>query len=42
MNTSFNIHGESIVGSPEDAINTFTRCGLDHLLIGEFLISKSK
>ena len=41
MNTSFNIHGESIVGSPEDAINTFTRCGLDHLLIGEFLISKS-
>ncbi len=41
MNTSFNIHGESIVGSPFDAIDTFIRCGLDHLLIGEFLISKS-
>ncbi len=40
MNTSFNIHGESIVGSPEDAIDTFTRCGLDHLLLGEWLISK--
>ena len=40
MNTSFNIHGESIVGSPIDAIDTFMRCGLDHLLIGDFLISK--
>ena len=40
MNTSFNIHGESIVGSPEDAIDTFSRCGLDHLLLGDWLISK--
>ncbi len=42
MNTSFNIHGESIVGSPEDAIDTFLRCGLHHLLIGSWLISKNK
>ena len=42
MNTSFNIHGESIVGSPEDAIDTFSRCGLDHLLLGDWLISKKK
>jgi carbamoyltransferase len=40
MNTSFNIHGESIVGTPEDAIDTFSRCGLDHLLLGDWLISK--
>ena len=40
MNTSFNIHGEPIVGSPEDAISTFERCGLHHLYIGKILISK--
>jgi len=42
MNTSFNIHGESIVGTPDDAIDTFLRCGLHHLLIGSWLISKNK
>ena len=40
LNTSFNIHGEPIVCSPEDAIDTFSRCGLHHLLLGEYLISK--
>ncbi len=42
MNTSFNIHGEPIVATPEDAIDTFERCGLHHLLIGDWLISKEK
>ncbi len=42
MNTSFNIHGEPIVESPDDAIDTFKRCGLHHLLIGNILISKNK
>ena len=41
MNTSFNIHGEAIVGTPDQAIDTFRRCGLHHLLIGDWLISKS-
>ena len=40
MNTSFNIHGDPIVGTPTDAISTFIRCGLHHLLIGNKLISK--
>ena len=40
LNTSFNIHGEPIVCTPEDAIDTFSRCGLHHLLIGEYLVSK--
>ena len=40
MNTSFNIHGDPIVGSPYDAIDTFLRCGLHHLSIGSWLISK--
>ncbi len=41
MNTSFNIHGEPICGTPEQAIDTFSRCGLHHLLIGDILISKN-
>ncbi|MBF0133179.1 MAG: carbamoyl transferase [Magnetococcales bacterium] len=40
LNTSFNLHGEPIVHTPEDAVSTFLRSGLDHLLLGEWLISK--
>lgn len=40
LNTSFNIHGEPIVCSPEDAISTFARSGLKYLVLGDFLISK--
>ena len=42
MNTSFNIHGEPIVCSPFDAISTFKRCGLHHLYIGDWLVSKKE
>ena len=42
LNTSFNIHGEPIVGTPEQAIDTFSRCGLHHLLLGSWLISKTE
>ena len=40
LNTSFNLHGEPLVGSPADAIDTFERSGLPHLALGRFLISK--
>jgi carbamoyltransferase len=40
LNTSFNLHGEPIVGSPVDALDTFERSGLQHLALGRFLISK--
>lgn len=40
LNTSFNIHGESIVSSPQDALDTFKRSGLHHLILGTWLISK--
>ena len=40
LNTSFNLHGEPLVGSPEDAVDTFERSGLQHLALGRFLISK--
>jgi carbamoyltransferase len=40
LNTSFNLHGEPIVESPADAIHTFRRTGLPHLLVNRWLISK--
>lgn len=38
LNTSFNLHGEPMVSSPDDAVRTFTRCGADALVIGDFLV----
>ncbi|HUA52663.1 MAG TPA: carbamoyltransferase C-terminal domain-containing protein [Candidatus Sulfotelmatobacter sp.] len=40
LNTSFNLHGEPIVGSPADAIDTVLRSGLRHLALGSFLLTK--
>ena len=40
MNTSFNLRGEPIVGSPTDAIRTFFSSGMDALVIGSFLVEK--
>lgn len=41
LNTSFNLHGEPIVATPEDAVGTFARSGLPHVLIGSWLVSKA-
>ena len=41
LNTSFNLNGEPIVMSPSDAIRTFYSCGLDILVIGDFVIEKN-
>ena len=38
INTSFNIHEEPIVMSPEDAFRTFLNAKLDALSIGRFLV----
>jgi carbamoyltransferase len=40
LNTSFNLHGEPLVCSPADALDTFERSGLPHLALGRFVISK--
>ena len=37
LNTSFNIHGEPLVCTPEEAIDVFRRSGADALAIGPFL-----
>lgn len=38
INTSFNRHEEPIVCSPEDAVKSFLECGLDYLVLNNFLI----
>jgi len=40
LNTSFNLHGEPVVCTAADAVDTFERSGLPHLAIGHWLISK--
>lgn len=39
INTSFNMHGEPIVCSPEDALRSFTAGKLDYLAMGEYLVT---
>jgi len=40
LNTSFNLKGEPIVNSPENAYNTFRKSGLDLLVLEKFVIKK--
>lgn len=40
LNTSFNLKGEPIVNSPEDALNTFQRSGLDILVLENYIMEK--
>lgn len=40
LNTSFNLHGEPIVCSPEDAIHTLEDSGLKNLIMGNYLVQK--
>lgn len=41
INTSFNVSGEPIVMTPEDAIRTFFASGMDALVIDRFLVRKN-
>ncbi|MBI3895802.1 MAG: carbamoyltransferase [Acidobacteria bacterium] len=40
FNTSFNLFGEPLVCSPRDAVRSFYCSGIDHLIIGNFSVSK--
>ena len=42
VNTSFNIRGEPIVNTPENAFNCFMGTELDKLVIGNFILEKEK
>ena len=41
VNTSFNVRGEPIVNTPEDAFNCFMGTELDKLVIGNFYLDKN-
>src|SRR5438874_2126236 len=38
LNTSFNLKGEPIVSSPADALSTFTRSGMDLLVLNDCIV----
>jgi carbamoyltransferase len=40
VNTSFNVRGEPIVATPEDAYQCFMRTHIDYLAMGSFLLDK--
>ena len=42
INTSFNVRGEPIVCSPLDAYKCFMRTEMDYLVLGPFLLDKTK
>lgn len=42
INTSFNVRGEPIVCTPEDAFSCFMRTNMDYLVIGNYLFEKEK
>ncbi|MBK1723205.1 carbamoyltransferase family protein [Thiocystis violacea] len=42
INTSFNVRGEPIVGSPEDAYRCFMRTEMDYLVLENCLLAKSE
>jgi carbamoyltransferase len=41
VNTSFNVRGEPIVGTPEDAYRCFMRTNMDYLVIENYLLRKT-
>jgi len=40
LNTSFNLKGEPIVNTPADAFRTFSKSGMNTLILGNFLVRK--
>ena len=42
LNTSFNLRGEPIVCTPEEAYLSFMRSGMDYLILGNFVLDKKE
>ena len=40
INTSFNVRGEPIVCTPQDAINTFLNTGIDVVVMSNYLVTE--
>ncbi len=41
LNTSFNLKGEPVVENPKQAIEDFLKTKMDHLVVGDYLVSKN-
>jgi carbamoyltransferase len=41
LNTSFNLRGQPIVRTPEEAVATYARSALDALALGSLLITRA-
>jgi len=42
LNTSFNLRGEPVVCTPEEAYLSFMRSGMDYLIMGNFVLDKKE
>jgi len=42
LNTSFNVKGQPIVCTPEEAIDTFLAAGLDGVILGDFMVTAKR
>jgi len=42
LNTSFNVKGEPIVETPEDAVNCYLKTGMDFLIMKGYIVSKKE
>ena len=42
LNTSFNLKGEPIVNTPAEAFNTFSKSGMDTLVLGNYVVEKGQ
>jgi carbamoyltransferase len=40
LNTSFNIRGQPIVNTPDEAIECFLKTGMDALFLGDYFLCK--
>lgn len=40
LNTSYNVKGQPIVNTPEQALETFVNCGIDYLFLGDSLVRR--
>ncbi len=40
LNTSFNLKGQPIVNTPRQAVEMFQQSGMDHLVIGDFIVRR--
>jgi len=42
VNTSFNVRGEPIVCTPEDAYKCFMHTEMDYLVVNDFILKKNE